>query len=306
MSLVSNAVAMGLTEHAERPDMFSYSDRYGDVVYRQLRTFKTPLNAYTLVDPHVTDDQSLDHYAVFAKQPTAEYYNFCGIVSRVYRFEGHERLNALIRESIETTGHPLINEKSWFPESVVIMRTEFVIQSSVTTPEAGDIYPTIFCYNTYNGTGAQGVSYGISIAEDGEFKSFALDLGSIKSIHTYGAKTRIKSTTSSYLEVFTENISEVIRQNFNTPLTEDFTFKTLDFIEKVGKKKRVEVSKFLEEIMKINESGVRRVATAWEMFLAIMKCSNQSGNINVKRLLESAAERVLVLPDRMAEALKTL
>jgi hypothetical protein len=306
MSLVSNAVSMGLTEHAERPDMFSYSDKYGDVIYRQLRTFKTPINSYTLVDSHSTDNQELDHYAVFAKHPTSEYFSFCGIVSRIYRFEGHDKLNTLIRQSIESTGNPIVHERSWFPESVVMMRSEFIMQSSVSTPEAGDIYPTIFSFNSYNGTGAQGVSYGISISEDGDFKSFSFDLGSIKSIHTYGAKTRIQSTTSSYLQVFTENISEVIRRNFNTPLTEDFTFKTLDFIEKVGKKKRLEVSKFLEEIMKTNESGVRRVATAWEMFLAIMKCSNLSGNINVKRLLESAAERVLVLPDRMAEALKTL
>jgi hypothetical protein len=302
MSLKENYLQMGLQPDPQRADVFKYADRYGEVLYRQVKTFETP----TGVEPHPTDNDLLEHYAVFSKQPGAERFCFGGIVSRIYRFEGHERLNALIRESINGTGKPLIHELSWFPESVVVMRTEFVISSEVTTPEVGDIYPTLFSFNTYNGTGAQGVSYGISIKEEDKFKSFAMNLGAIKSIHTFGAKTRIQSTTSSYLEVFSQNISDVIRASFTTPLTEDITLKTLDFIETVGKKKRIEVSAFLEDIMKRNESGVRRTATAWEMFLAILKCSSVTGNINTKRLLESAAERVLVMPDRMSEALKHL
>lgn len=301
MSLKTNFEQMGLNQDQERPDVLFYSDRYGDVQYRQLRTFKTPDG----VDPISTDDVELDHYGVFSKIPQADEYSFCGIVSRIYRFEGHEKLNTLVRNSISNAGQAIVSEASFFPESVVVMRTEFVVRSELTTPEAGDIYPTIFAFNTYNGTGAQGVSYGISIFENENYKSFSFNLGSIKSIHTFGAKTRIQSTTSSYIEVFNQNISSVISESFRTPLTESMTLKTLDFIETIGKKKRIEVSNFLDEIMKRNSTG-DRTATAWEMFLAILKCIHATGNINVKRLLESAAERVLVMPDRMAEALKTM
>lgn len=302
MSLKENYEHMGLMQDPHRPEVFRYSDRYGEVLYRQVKTFETPAGA----ESHPTDSDELEHYAVYSKQPTGENFCFGGIVSRIYRFEGHDRINNIIRESINNTGKPLIHEMSWFPESVVVMRTEFVISNEVTTPEVGDIYPTLFSFNTYNGTGAQGVSYGISIKEEEKFKSFAMNLGSIKSIHTFGAKTRIQSTTSSFLEVFTQNIGDVIRDSFRTPLTEDITLKTLDFIETVGKKKRIEVSQFLEDIMKRNEGGGQRAATAWEMFLAILKCSSITGNINTKRLLESAAERVLVMPDRMSQALSHL
>jgi len=75
----------------------------------------------------------------------------------------------------------------------------------------------------------------------------------------------------------------------------------LDVIEQYGKKRRDAISALLEEIQ---PGG--GLPSAWQIFLAIVRYSSFEQNLNVKRLLENAAESVLVIPARMNEVLERL
>jgi len=49
-----------------------------------------------------------------------------------------------------------------------------------------------------------------------------------------------------------------------------------------------------------------QLPSAWHMFLAIVRYSSFEPNINIKRMLENAAESVLVIPTRMYGVLERL
>ena len=54
------------------------------------------------------------------------------------------------------------------------------------------------------------------------------------------------------------------------------------------------------------DDGPPRLPSAWQVFLAIARYSSLEPNLNAKRLLENAAESVLVIPPRMYEVLDQL
>jgi hypothetical protein len=111
------------------------------------------------------------------------------------------------------------------------------------------------------------------------------------------------SAMTSYMQVFSENIVDMITQSFSNQLSESDMLGVLDVIEEFGKKKRDAVSEILKEIQAASNSTL---PSSWQMFLAIIRYSSFEPNLNIKKLLENAAESVLVIPGRMMEVLERL
>jgi hypothetical protein len=296
------AVEMGL-ESVEEKGLYRYSDRYGEVVYRQLSTLRSDIPG---IQDHETDDRTIPLIGIFTKPPTSLGYQYCGYVSNLYQFIGNDILNQQIRNAIQEVGMPILVENSILSYDLTRMRNEIIIQSGQTVPEAGDILPVMIVNNSYNGTKAATVAFGISTYVRRERVIFSFDLGEMRQVHIVNANTEMSSVISSYMEVFTGNIIDLVQQNFRSRLTEDQMLGTLDVLERIGKKKRKEISKFLQEMNPAQEGEDPPLPSAWLMFLAIVRYSSFEPNLNTKRMLENAAESVLVIPVRMYEVLERL
>lgn len=295
------AVTMGLEYNAGKL-MASYSDRFGEVVYRQLTTMPG-------MEAHPTDAQVAPIQAIYTKpvdNPDAEYV-YCGYVSDIYQFIGNEALNQSIREAIAQVGLPIVRENVIQSYNLTRMRNEITIESSQAVPVVGDVLPVMIIENSYDGSKAATVTFGISTHANDQRVVFAFGLGSMRQVHIVNATTQMASAISSYMEVFSSDIANMISGSFSSQITEEQMLGTLDLIEKVGKKRREEVSKLLADMNPHPEEGADApLPSAWQMFLAIVRYSSLEENLNAKRLMENAAESVLVIPQRMYNVLNQL
>ena len=101
------------------------------------------------------------------------------------------------------------------------------------------------------------------------------------------------------IELISTNLPVIAQQNFNRAINEDTLLASLDLVESVGKRRRIEISKTLQEIQQQNQN-----LTLWDLFLAITKFSCSERNINAKLILENVVERLMVLPTEMLNFLK--
>lgn len=299
------AQEMGLTIDPEK-GIYSYHDRLGSVMYRKVKTYADP-------DPqlrHETDNFDVPALSVFTRSPNTdrdEGYMYCGLVSRIYRFVGNEVLNDLVKQSITDVGLPIIRENTLISWKRTQMRNELVIRNGVNSPKYGDILPIMVIKNTYDGSGAQSIRFGLDMNYRGQNVIFAFTLGEMRQVHIAGASTTIRSAAGDYIQAFAENILDMIDQSFRSKLTEDELFATLDVVEKLGKKRRDEVSKLLQEMMpEVQEGQPPPLPSAWQVFLAIVRYSSLEPNLNIKSLLEDAAQSVLVIPTKMLSMLNEL
>lgn len=292
------AEAMGLTIN-EAAGLYQYSDRYGEIVYRQMVTKDG--------EWHETDGRVLPTIAIFTKPEGAENFIYCGRVSDSYKFIGNDVLNQRIRDSIQDVGMAIIQENSFQNIFLTRLRNEIIIRSSQNVAEIGDVFPVMIVDNSYNGTKAATISFGISTLYAGDRIVFGFSLGEMRQVHIEASRTEMSSTISSYMEVFTENIADMISSNFQSTFTEDQMLSVMDVIEEFGKKRREKISAILTEMQPPVEAGVvPPLPSAWQVFLAIVRYSSIEPNLNVKKLLENAAESVLVIPPRMYEVLERL
>lgn len=300
-SFRTNSKAMGLDSLSYK-GCYSYKDIYSEVAYRQLATMGLPN-----IPGNPTDNLLVPLLAIYTKSlDEKSKYKYCGTISDIYQFIGNNNLNQKIRDSIKEVGLPILIENIIFNYEFTRMRNEIVIQSSMHVPNGGDICPAIVIQNSYDGSKAASLSFGISIYEQSQLMTFAFNLGEMKQVHISNSKTEMTAVISSYIKVFETNITELISNSFSNTLTEDDMLGTLDVIEKIGKKKREEVSKILSNMNVASNDGARPLPSAWQMFLAIVRYSSLQPNLNMKKLLESAAESVLVIPVRMYEVLEKL
>jgi len=292
------AEAMGLDTSLAEKGLFSYSDRYGEVVYRQLAT-----QLLNLEDPniHPTDGLEVPKIAIYTKSPEWEEYKHAGYVSQLYKFMGNDVLNQKIRDAITEVGMPIMTENAVSDYFLTQLRNEIIIQSSQNVVNVGDILPVMIVNNSYNGTKAASISFGITMDYNSQRCTFGFSLGEIRQVHVESSTTSMTSAVNSYMAVFTDNIFDMITQSFNTTLTEDDMMSTLDVIEGFGKKRREAVSTLLSEM-----TPTGGMPSVWNIFLAIVRYSSFEANLNIKRLLENAAEAVLVIPPRMYEVLDQL
>ena len=99
----------------------------------------------------------------------------------------------------------------------------------------------------------------------------------------------------------------MIDTTFQTQLTEDQMFGTLDVIEKYGKRRASKITDILTSLQPAPVEGQPPpLPTAWNVFLAITRYCALEPNLNMKRMLENIAESVLVVPTRMLEVLEQL
>jgi hypothetical protein len=294
-SFSERAEDMGLDITNAFKGMYSYSDNFGEVVYRQLFTKAAYLDGPTSPD-HDTDGLEFPYLAVFTKAPEQLNYNYSGYISNMYKFVGNRALCDPIKESILSTGTPIVRENSLFWDERARLRHEIIIQSSVTTPVVGDVLPVMILSNSYNGTRAATLAFGLAtFHEHVNYMTFAFKLGEMRMVHIEGSRTTMDSAVTDYVEAFNAHISEMITESLNKRLTVEEMLATLDLVEGIGKRRREVISESLPESV-----------TAWGMFLAIVKYSSFEPNLNVKRMLENIAESVLVIPARMYEVLEAL
>ena len=280
------AKEMGLKELIKKA-VFSYEDKYSQVVYKTLETS--------------FDREEVPHLAVYTKLASSEKPpKFAGLVSDKYEFTGNEAIVNKIKNCINETGEPLFNEKTTLSPNLMQMRTELVIQHKNQNPKVGDIYPQVIVTNSYNGSGAINISFGMAIANSvgstsGKIYSFGFKtkLESVRQVHLKSSSSIVTTSIGNYVEKFNKNINTIIEENFKRTFTEDDVFKTLELIEKLGKKRRNEISKHLNDM---SQNGKKSM---WDLFHLLIKFSSEEKNINVKVALEDVAERTLVLPQKM-------
>jgi len=262
--------AAGVEEY--KSGCFKYVDDISVVCYKKVTT---------------SDQDNIPFYAVFTACKPHEPLRFAGFVSEYYNFIGNRVLINKIKESVQETGTVVLKEATAFNSRKTSMIHEIVVSSG--SAQEGDILPEIAVQNSYDGTWQAKVLFGLCVA--GTKLVFRTKLGSFSQVHSVASKSRLTGAIASYFVTFKENITELVSLNFKNKLTEDDVLRTLELVERIGKKKRQVVSEYLAEM-----SGP---VTAWNMFLAITKFSSTEKNINTRILLENIAERVLVLPQKM-------
>jgi len=293
------AQEMGLTTIGAHKGLYTYADMYSEVVYRQLFTGMINVSER---ERHPTDGMPTPLIAIYTR-PTADVdFEYAGYVSDIYQFIGNEVLCNSVRDSIQQVGLPIVRENPIMTWDHTRLRNEIIIQSSQQHPQAGDVLPVMVVNNSYNGTRAASIAFGISMEYNNDRTIFAFSLGELRQVHIQNATTEMRSTITSYMNVFTENITDMITQSFNNQVTEDEMLGVLDVIEKYGKKRRDAISTLLEELQPADAG----LPSSWQIFLAIVRYSSFEPNLNMKRMLENAAESVLVIPRRMYEVLEQL
>jgi len=287
------AQEMGLDVTNAFKGMYSYQDSFGQVVYRQMMTGSV---ANQQDQDHQTDGIDLPYLAVFVRAQDETDFSYSGYVSNMYKFVGNEALTSPIKESILGTGTPIVRENSLFYDGFARLRHEIIIQSSVTAPSVGDVLPVMIISNSYNGTRAATLSFGLATMSNSvNYVTFAFKLGEMRMVHIESSSTTMTSAVNEYVETFRNHIADMIQQSLGKQLTEEEMLATLDLVEGIGKRRREIISESLPSTV-----------TAWGMFLAIVKYSSFEANLNVKRMLENIAESVLVIPARMYDVLSRL
>jgi hypothetical protein len=280
---------------------FHYEDQYSAVRYKPLYTL--PPDPEQETEPDETFGYNTGLLGIFTKPvnvPDAQ-WSYVSYISRVYKFVGNDAIMSALRNSINSVGMPVLQENSYQSWKLSGFRGEIVLSSPVNAPTFGDILPVMVVLNSYDGTQAQMVTFGLCMDYQGYNHMFAFKLGRMRQIHVAGASTEMSSSVQDYVRVFSESMIELIGNSFNTRLNEEQLFGTLDVIEKIGKKARDEISKTINDMTNEGE-----LPSAWHVFLAITRYSSLEANLNTKRLMENAAERVLVIPERMLNLLEEL
>lgn len=305
-SFADLAPEMGLVVDNDR-GMFSYRDKYSEVIYRSLVTFAHD----EMPDSHPTDGIGTNLLGVFTRgiDDPIDKYIYVGYVSTQYKFIGNDIVNTAIRDSITKAGSPILTENTLFYNAYTRMRNEILIRNAHEIGAVGNIIPVMIVENSYNGTKKASVSFGLAI-EGEKIRGrliFKFRLGEMSQVHIRSSKTNVDAAIQSYMQVFSNDIVDMIRLSFEKRLTEESLFDVLAFLEKISKKKRDEISKLLSDITPPLQEGQQPVLpSCWDMFLAIAMYSTMESNLNIKRMLENAAESCLVIPERMAKVLATM
>lgn len=290
VSFVDRAESMGLQNIGN--ECFKYEDSIGSVIYKHLQT---------------KDNIDVPLYYIFTKPPVGNTeYIKAGYVSDLYQFEGNEVMNQKIRDSISEIGTPIFREYIYLNSVRTRMSNEILIQNSSNIPSVGDVYPQVVVNNTYDGSGAREFLFGFSILENNNSRLFGFGfknkINKVRQVHNIHSKTSFSSSINNYVEFFSNNILDIITENFNTTVDEEHLLHVFDMLEKIGKKRRTDVSTYIAEASK--QTGGR--VNAWTLFLAITFFSTIEKNVNIKSLLEDVAEKVLVIPVQIQNVIEQL
>jgi len=301
------AQTMGLDVSCAHKGLFSYEDRYSKIAYRSL--ISAEVYSEDEYQRHPTDGLPSPIIGIWTAAPDNDEYVYAGYVSQMYKFVGNASLTDRVRESLLGIGSPVLTINTFTDAYLTSMREEIILQSSLSSQQIGDIHPVMIIGNSYNGERSASVGFGIAV-DGGETIGntvFCFSLGEMKMIHVESSNTTLTSGINQYLEVFNNNIVEMIDTTFQTQLTQEQMFATLDIIEKYGKRRVAKITDILTTLQPAPVEGQPPpLPSAWNVFLAITRYCALEPNLNIKRLLENIAESVLIVPTRMFEVLDKL
>jgi len=302
------AEEMGLDISGAHKGLYSYEDRYSKIAYRSLGS----VEIYTEDENqrHPSDGLTCPMIGIWtASVAPASDYMYVGYVSQLYKFIGNAPLIDRVRGSLTEVGTPILTTNTMLLGDLTSIREEIVLQSSLSSQQAGDIHPVMIIGNSYNGQRAASVGFGIAV-DGGEVIGntvFGFSLGEMKMVHVESSNTTLTSGINQYLEVFNTHIVDMIDATFQKQLTEEEMFGTLDVIEKYGKRRASKITEILASLQPAPVEGQPPpLPSAWTIFLAITRYCALEPNLNMKRMLENIAESVLVVPTRMLEVLEQL
>jgi hypothetical protein len=301
-SFGDRAPEMGLTVLAD--GSYHYIDQFSEIVYKNLKT---------LGDSGIIDDEQISHLAIFTKgleeDSEWKYQNF---ISDSYKFLGNATLIDQIKESIVAVGNADLTERNFMAPNLTKVRHEIIINNPSVVPGVGTVSPMMNISNSYDGTGASLIVFGMNINESDVLSSaFCTErFGKIKQIHLTGSSTELSAAFGEYVTIFGDNIVDMINENFTNQITEEDMMKVLDIVEaKAGKKRRELISNELPVTDPDAEAPATPTPwnmTSWQLFLTLTRFTSVEENLNSKKIMESIAERVLVVPARMIDALKVI
>ena len=296
------AIEMGLAVLA--PGSYYYRDQFSEIAYKNLKT---------LGDSGIVDDEEISHLAIFTKgledDVEWKYQNF---ISDSYKFLGNATLVDQIKESLTSVGDAELTERNFITPNLTKMRHEIIINNPSVVPGVGTVSPMMNISNSYDGTGASIITFGMYIAEsDVLASSFCTEkFGKIKQIHLTGSSTELEAAFGEYVTIFGANIVDMITENFNNQITESDMMKVLDIIEtKAGKKRREMISNELPVTDLDAEAPATPTPwnmTSWQLFLTLTRFTSVETNLNSKKIMENIAERVLIVPEQMINALSVI
>jgi len=301
--------------HANR-GLYSYGDRFGEVVYRTLSTHSAPTHELSCslenladledntdqTETHETDGFIAPHIAIFTKKPDWTKFRYCRCISHVYKFQGHDMITYKVSESLRSISEGvednlLFDEDVYTSPDMCVFRNYITIMNRNHAYATGNVHPTLIVGNSYDGSRASTLQFGLSIREEGYRSNFAFELGKLRMIHSEYSGVSMRYGVGTYIDNFEGCIDEVMETNMNVVLSEDNIYAVLEGIDRLTEKKRNALQEFLDEV---RENGT---LTNWQFFMAIIRYSCLQENLNLKRLLENIAESVLILPQQMEEAL---
>ena len=284
---------------------FLYTDKFGTVVYRDLVT----RDGVGILDN--VDTRYLGVWTSNTPNPDSE-FSFIGAVSDKYQFVGNEAVVNQICNSIQEVGCPNFQENALFAPFKTQMRNEILVRNKFTMTEEGNIYPLIIVNNSYNGTKAVDVTFGIFIESMNNrygniLFGFQEKLSKMRQVHLVDSRTTLTSVIGDYINDFSGGVSSIIDSNFREKIDVPDMMRVLGLIEKIGKRKKKEVAEYINKLQEMDkDEGKDDSLTTWKLFLAITRFSTMEKNLNVKSLLENVAESVLTVPVAMVRTVQAL
>ena len=315
------AAEMGLDCSHANQGLYSYGDRFGEVVYRTLVTQSAPTHELSctlesLADldddddnvsgeslEHETDGFTAPHIAIFTKKPAWDAFRYCRCISHVYKFQGHDVVTERVKQSLRSLSegvedNMLYDEETILSPDMCILRNYVAIMNREHPYELGNVYPTLIVGNSYDGSRAATVQFGLSVRGESYRSNFAFELGKMRMVHSQHSTTAMRYGIGSYIGGFAGSIEELIETNMANELNEDNIYAVLEGIDRLSEKKRDKLQEFLDDV---RDNGS---LTTWQFFLAIIRYSCLQQNLNLKKLLENVAESILVLPQQFGDMLE--
>ena len=251
-------------------------------------------------------------YGIFTSPPDGDIAtrNFCGVVTDQYKFISNEAVVHAVLTSLGELGGGEIDQHYYISDNHVSFREDISInRRSRNIDQVGIVVPTITVENSYNGSKAASYSFGLEI-RDGDIRhsiTFREKIASMRQVHIITSRTSMTSNIGDYMSVFDDNITDLITSNFEQMLLPEDVMKSLKLVEKLGKKRYKAVAVNLAELVNNEDTNIDLenppAVSVWKMFQAIAKFSAVEENLNAKKMLDSIAERTLVIPSRMIQSL---
>ncbi len=288
MSFLENAESMGLVPILDNSS-FKHEDEYSKVMYRRL----------------VCKDngEEIPRIALFTSPSDKEDYQYVTTLSNSYQFVANDSLIQSVKQSINEIGSPIFDEQFLMSPSLSMMILTITIKNEKSIDNVGTLYPCFRIRNSYDGSCAACVSFGISL-EDSSSKTLLNTMltkifGQTRQIHLTGSSTYLSSQLKTHVQVFNSRIEDLLQANLNRPVTEEHMMEVLHMIEKCGKKRKDIISSDI-----LPEQG--GPVSTWDVFHAILRYSTIENNLNIKVMLENIAQTVLYVPQKMFEVVEKL